>query len=342
MKNLKFVLGFSVFGFILSFFFGLFSRAGFFHIIFFAFIFALVFAALGLGLQVLFDKVLEMGSSDDSLSQTPGQAASYQGATGQNVNIVIEDEDIPQEEEDSQFFVGTNHQMLNDSDYDGGEKKTLDDGMSSEARAVDTASKPLFKATPLGETIPLAGLNTGFPEGSGSDGAGGSASGSGAGVGGAGAGGAGTFGSPSGAGSSASGATSAGASSSGAAMREKIAAENSSSSGFVPVSLGETPTNVSGTEARPLNEEKTSASAQNVDDSSVSSGSGSDELDVLPDMEDITSGGPKKLSESEDDISSDEEGFTPSGSSKDASEITEGKDVALMAKAISTLLTRDK
>ena len=303
MKNFKLVIKFSVFGFVLSFLFGLFSKPFvFFHTFFLALIFALVFAGLGLGIQILMDKVLEINSSDDGFASSAGSGPAPQMAarsTGQNVNIVIEDQDIPQSEEESDFFVGTNHQMLNDSDINSDDDKSQSDNQEEEVKnsprlAVEKASEPLFK--PQGLVQSANNILTTEKDSSSS-------------------------------------------------VKEQIASQNSSSSGFVPISLGETPGNISGTEAVHINEVKTnspSGDEGNSSNTAAAQGGDASELDVLPDMDEITAAGQKKSSEDSEDFPSDDESFTPSGSSKDASEVTEGKDAALMAKAISTLLSQDK
>ena len=308
LKNIKFAAGFSIFGFVLSFIFGLFSRPFvFFHTFLIALIFAVVFACLGMGLQILFDKVLDFQSQEDGFAPQGAASVSSGAPVGQNVNIVIEDEDIPQTEGESDFFVGTNHQMLNDEDVLSDEKKNGPEDSVVEKRresaaAVEKASEPIFKAQGLVQSADnILTTNLG-----------------------------------------------AASSDPASAMREKIASENSSSSGFVPISLGcETPKNISGTEARNINEVTSNSSSGQTSGTNSANNTAavqddSAELDVLPDMDEITSSGQKKLSEDSEELPSDDEGFTPSGSSKDASEVTEGKDAALMAKAISTLLSQDK
>ena len=114
----------------------------------------------------------------------------------------------------------------------------------------------------------------------------------------------------------------------------------SSSDGFVPMPLAETRKNISGTEAKTLSEVKQSEN----ESGSYDQGGGSEELGVLPDLEDIAGApsapGASLDQTSDEDSSSSWENSNKSGSS-DASEVTEGKDAALMAKAISTLLAKE-
>lgn len=122
MKNVKVIAGFSVFGFLLSFLFGLFSRSGFFRVLLSAFLFAVVFAAMGFIVQYVFKNVLDMGmdSEDSGFSET-------QSSVGQHVDITVEEEDIPESGDDSHFMVGTNLQMLNESDYGSGGKEVKEE-----------------------------------------------------------------------------------------------------------------------------------------------------------------------------------------------------------------------
>ena len=290
MKNIKFIISFSAFGFVLSFVFGLFSRSGFGHIILFALIFAIVFAGIGFGLQFLFDKVLDINTNEPvPAAASENHSSSY--TTGQKVDIVVEDQDIPEDMEDSQFFVGTNHQMLNDSDFGNTPEKVSEAAVAVKA-AQNFTENQMISNKKEADFVSSADQSVGD------------------------------------------------------SVKSKIASENSSSAGFVPISLGETPKNFSGTEARPVND--TNNSSQSSVKSSVSSGSVSadsnpDELDVLPDLEDISFNTNKASSEA----NADEDGDivpseTVSSGSVDAATVTEGQDAAVMAKAISTLLAKDR
>lgn len=299
MKNIKLIAGFSVFGFCLSFFFGLFSKSGFGRIILFAFIFALVFAVLAFALQFVFEKVLDLNGNEDFPSQGASQESS--NSVGQNIDITVEDEEFPREEGEPQFFVGTNHQMLEESDMSSGIKAS-----KAEANTKSEASKA--------EKPFLTSSGNGIPESPRAD-------------------------------------------SASLQAKEKILSANASASasftaesqpepalkkaeGFVPINLGETPKNISGTEARLIQEVNPASNDSTREDSSSENRDSLDEeLDTLPDLEEITSSAPKITISSADEDSSSEDGV--SVSSKDISEVTEGKDVTLMAKAISTLLAKD-
>ncbi|HAH63348.1 MAG TPA: hypothetical protein DCL73_14770 [Treponema sp.] len=113
MKNSKFIFGFAACGFLLSFVAGLFSHSGFGHIILMAAVFAVVFGALAFFIQFLMDGVLSI----DGQTVPAEAAAESVPKTGGVVDITIQDEELPAEENSPQFFVGDNHQMLNKNDY---------------------------------------------------------------------------------------------------------------------------------------------------------------------------------------------------------------------------------
>ncbi|MBQ9494549.1 MAG: hypothetical protein IJR50_02785 [Treponema sp.] len=117
MKKLKFVISFAAFGFLLSFLFGLFSRSGIVRILLVALIFCAIFAVLGFVIQLLLDTILHVDNVQAASSVAIGSVAPK---TGSHVDIVVQDEALPTDENAPQFFVGENHQMLNEEDYDDG------------------------------------------------------------------------------------------------------------------------------------------------------------------------------------------------------------------------------
>lgn len=110
MKKIKLSAGFALAGFAVSFVAGLFSRRGFFSIMLFALLFAAVFALLGFVIQLLFSSVLAVEPQARS-SPAPG--------TGNLVDIVVKDEELPGEAGAPSFDVGENRQMLRTDDYGG-------------------------------------------------------------------------------------------------------------------------------------------------------------------------------------------------------------------------------
>ncbi|EPF27083.1 hypothetical protein HMPREF1221_00666 [Treponema socranskii subsp. paredis ATCC 35535] len=117
MKQVRFIAGFALAGFLVSFFFGFFSRGGIGRILLFAFIFAAVFVLVGFVVQFIGTTFLNIDAS------AGGAGASAHGTTGGNVDIVVQDEELPTEDGSPEFYVGENHQMLNKEDYSGGEKE---------------------------------------------------------------------------------------------------------------------------------------------------------------------------------------------------------------------------
>lgn len=112
MKNAKFNIACASFGFLLSLVVGIITRASFGVLLLRAFIFALVFAAVSFGLQVVFKTLFSAEESGDTLAQQDDG-----GRSGSVVNITLPEEDLPMENNAQRFFVGENHQMLNEGDY---------------------------------------------------------------------------------------------------------------------------------------------------------------------------------------------------------------------------------
>lgn len=126
------------------------------------------------------------------------------------------------------------------------------------------------------------------------------------------------------------------------------AAHSSSSQGFVPISLGETPSTLSGTEAKKIEDLKPVNEVQKTTQK-TSSDNDDDELDELPDMESLGRASPSYSSggvvSDDDGVDEGNSGNVQSSSSflanEDINEFARGQDTQLMAKAISTLLASE-
>ena len=129
VKQVRFIAGFALAGFLISFFFGFFSRGGIGRILLYAFIFAAVFALVGFVVQFI-------GTTFLNIDAPAGGAEAAHGTTGGNVDIVVQDEDLPTEEGSPEFDVGGNRQMLNKEDYSDGEKENRVAASSGES--IDT------------------------------------------------------------------------------------------------------------------------------------------------------------------------------------------------------------
>lgn len=279
MKNLKFIAGFSIFGFLLSIFSSLrnVSRSfggRFFIALCFALGFGILAAAIMFVTQkfVLAENTADISDSGNSSEKNPHNSVS----SSQPVDIVVQDEDLPSEDGGSQFYVGENHQMLNDEDLQDmkkvSEPEETEDSGSSELRQKKEAEN-------ISETA------------------------------------------------------------------AQIKKENSSSvnAGFVPLNFAENPSNISSVESKSVNDVKSSPES---DDSSASDENNSEALDVLPDLEALSEATPAAGSGSSgfsENSDFSENKNTVSASSGDSStEKSSGQDAELMAKAISTLLSKDK
>lgn len=263
MKSVKVIAGFGFSGFLLSFFTGLAAGRKLGHVMIDAFIFLLVFAAIGAVIYFFAGKIIFSSSDSDSLSEVASSDASEGSHSGSHsVDILVEDEDLPDEENPSQFYVGSGHQMLNQGDFSD---KTGTNSLHEETKNEQPAQNADFS--------------------------------------------------------------------------EKLSSSQTQSGEFVPVLLGETSQNISGTEAKTYSEVQQTEQITDNSDQEI----GEQQLGVLPDLEDIA-GAPSAhaagLEQTGDEDSSSSWNNTNSSAS-DASEIAEGKDAALMAKAISTLLAKD-
>lgn len=264
MKNLKFIIGFSIFGFLISFVSGFASNSTFLKMLLNAFIFLFVFAFLGAAIVFLWDKFLstEFQNAEYVTSRNDNSSKT----TGQTVDITIQDEALQNDDNASQFFVGSNHQMLTKEDV--AEKVKNNNAASDSSEKVDS----------WGADIKTVSVD------------------------------------------------------------KKQDVSDANNSGFVPVALAENPGNISSSEA------KSGLEYQNIDNSSKNNeSSGSVELDVLPDLQELQNIQEMTSSKDVQEAPSVEStGFVVEDAKKAVSEANaDSKDAALMAKAISTLLSKE-
>lgn len=115
MFDLKKIIITSICGFILSFLFGLFSGATILVILLRALCFAIVFALLALLIQIVTSKFFE--EDDRKLSDTePTSQEAVKPQTGTNVDITIEDEDLPEDSGGPEFILKSDFNVINNSD----------------------------------------------------------------------------------------------------------------------------------------------------------------------------------------------------------------------------------
>jgi hypothetical protein len=263
MKNIKFVIGFGICGFLLSFIAGLFSRSGIVHIILMAVIFAAIFAGLGFLIQFLMDGVLSIdGQPVSSAAEGTTEAAPK---TGGVVDITVQDEDLPSEENSPQFFVGDKHQLLNKKDYS--DAPQVSDGFSSRSDA------------PVPEVDTVQEMDTAAAENK---------------------------------------------------ITENIT-DSDANEGFVSVPLQESAKKISEIKTAEYDTSKPAADSAddilNLED---------DTLDELPELKDL------KTSTSDDDSFVEDSDFSRAGDNRKSDQVPEVKNAAIMAKAISTVLAKDK
>ncbi len=282
MKNFKFIAGFSIFGFLLSILssFHTVARSGGVRF-FIAISFALGFGILAAVIQFVAKKFIFVENGSD-FSENSGKSTQNSSGT-QAVDIVIQDEELPAEENGSQFFVGNNHQMLNKEDL----QDVKNNSEEEDSSVSDLNPEPQKNDVQSGQV---------------------------------------------------------------ADVTEQIKNENSSSgnSGFVPLNFAENPSNISSVESKSMNEIK-SDEKKSLEDSLPlfnNSGNDSETLDVLPDLE--TFSDPQSADNPENSGFVENTSFSENkdtnyasgnGSSKEKSST---QDAEIMAKAISTLLSKDK
>lgn len=286
MKNVKFIFGFSFLGFLLSVVFGITSRGNYFgRVILHALIFAAVFAVLAVLIQFVFNRVLEFDadSMGDAVA-SPAMADSGASVSSHSVDIVVQDEDLPADEDGSQFYVGMSRQMLAPDDTNPETKpvQKTDQFVSGNAAGEVTSAVQAASPAPAGSSN----------------------------------------------------------------VAQMVSASNTesaaSSSGFVPISLGETPSNISSVESTTHEDIKKVEKSAPVS-ASADTESGGEELGSLPDLEDLTGFASSVSAPPADDVEVEDSGYAESaqGKSMSAEEVTSGKDAELMAKAISTLLAKE-
>lgn len=95
----------------LSFFISLFSRNSFPISLLKAVIFAAVFAGIAVGIQVVYDKFLSEGEASISESRAPQQKV-----VGSKVDLVVSEEDLPNEENAPTFALGSTRHVLTAAD----------------------------------------------------------------------------------------------------------------------------------------------------------------------------------------------------------------------------------
>ncbi len=114
MKKVKLILVFAGFGFLLSLICGLCTGVTAGRLFGMAFLWLAVFAALGVGVTVVFDNML---SSDDS-SDIGGNDSPVSGnkSSGQVVDITVDDDVLDDTGHDNAYLVGSSHHMLTSED----------------------------------------------------------------------------------------------------------------------------------------------------------------------------------------------------------------------------------
>lgn len=270
MNKVKSILCFALFGFLLSFFTGFASHSSFIKIFFTALLFSAIFAVLGVVISIVWKNFL---ADDFDSSEGFNHSEKNLQDISHKIDITIEDESLPSDDNASKFFTGNNHQMLNKSDFqDTTEALKEDNNPVKQQEQIDDIS------------IVDSEINKSLGN------------------------------------------------------NKKVLDDELSNVGFVPVALEENAKNVSGTESKSLEEYKSN------NNNSPSENNVSSQLDVLPDLEDLQKYQKKteevSLDNNESLIEENDDSYIKDNENKNDS-YTESKDAVLMAKAISTLLSKE-
>ena len=142
MINPKNICASACIGFFLSFLIGLFSDVHFSVVVLRALLFALVFAALCVGITVLYQKFL---SADNGGFISDPEPSSLKNTNGGIVNIVVDDSNLPDEEMSPKFTVLNNHNSLD-----------------NELKKTEIKSEPAVESVPV--SSPLSGAGAGPEE----------------------------------------------------------------------------------------------------------------------------------------------------------------------------------
>lgn len=158
MINPKYITIAAIVGFCLSFFIGLISGVNFGHILLRAFIFAVVFSAIAVGVSFVYSFFL-------SSAGAPSDIDSPAGTSGSVVNITVDDDVLPDDEYSPKFSVENNRRSLG-ADALAHANEAAEpaasaapavsepaDGKKSETPSSDDepASAPAFKPSNLGD-----------------------------------------------------------------------------------------------------------------------------------------------------------------------------------------------
>lgn len=115
MKNLKYIIGFAIFGFLLSLIIAVTHHVSAGPALGRALISAVIFGVLATAITFLLGQFLSGDYSTPADSDTP-TTKKKSNTSSHAVDLYIEDEDLPSQSDEATFVVGTSHQMLMPSD----------------------------------------------------------------------------------------------------------------------------------------------------------------------------------------------------------------------------------
>ncbi len=141
--NQKAIGGFAACGFVLSFLTGIISKNAFLIILLRSFLFAVIFCVLSIGISFLFNKFLadEAVSGENSAESSNSKIQK----TGENVNIVVGDDNFEDDDTAPKFFVENNKETFQNDEIAGSVTKENSTPFTSEGEVLKNAEDPQIK-----------------------------------------------------------------------------------------------------------------------------------------------------------------------------------------------------
>lgn len=145
MINQKAIGGFAACGFFLSFLTGIISKNAFLIILLRSFLFAVIFCVLAAGISFLFNKFL---ADETSLSENSADSSNSKiQKTGENVNIVVGDDNFEDDDTAPKFFVENNKETFQNDEAAGSVTKSQAADLNAESRVAEKPSDSQINST---------------------------------------------------------------------------------------------------------------------------------------------------------------------------------------------------
>lgn len=139
MMNQKTIGGFAACGFVLSFLTGIISKNAFLIILLRSFLFAVIFSVLAAGISFLFNKFLadETASGENFADSSNSKIQK----TGENVNIVVGDDNFEDDDTAPKFFVENNKEAFQNDEIAGSVTKEQTGDFNTENKVSEKSAE---------------------------------------------------------------------------------------------------------------------------------------------------------------------------------------------------------